>query len=502
MKKIIFFITFLFFQTFINLHAQDTLFIKEHKIIDMGESMIIEPNTVVLFTGEYKITVVGTIIAKGTEENPIKFTSMFNQNNPQGTSWRGIAFLSVNDNPTADSSIFEHCTFEHSYTYLACGNEGNGGAVNIYNSSIIRFSDCIFQNNCANFVGGAVALTNSDVVLERCIFQNNNTSDISESYGGAIATENSAFKMYNCIFDGNTSSSVGGAIYCNECNDAAIVGCEFRNNTGSSGGAAFITGCRDLKFNNNLFHHNTSTFFGAAFAVKNSNFRMLNCTVADNHSKQSGGGIYCSNDVIINIYNSIFAKNEAESSGDQIHIAYNESIVNLSNCTIEGGKDLFSGAGSGEYFLGIYNEIIEENIEFETYDNYDYYLPGNSPCIDAGEMKVLEYLDEYDFAGNARVVNGLIDIGAFERVDVLNIDKYNDEINELLVYPNPANDFITINLSSETLYGNYYIIDISGKILKTFNIKQINSKVNISDLNTGIYFIKNDFGYVSKFIVE
>jgi hypothetical protein len=45
----------------------------------------------------------------------------------------------------------------------------------------------------------------------------------------------------------------------------------------------------------------------------------------------------------------------------------------------------------------------------------DYHLTSDSPAIDAGTNSVLPDLEEYDLDGNSRLLNGVIDIGAYER---------------------------------------------------------------------------------------
>lgn len=79
------------------------------------------------------------------------------------------------------------------------------------------------------------------------------------------------------------------------------------------------------------------------------------------------------------------------------------------------------------------------------------------------------------------------------------VEKFN---NHLSVFPNPASDFIFLNFEK---LGDYEIriFDVNGKLVKKFEIKNSNSKeINISELNSGIYFIelKSDIVQVSKFI--
>ena len=58
--------------------------------------------------------------------------------------------------------------------------------------------------------------------------------------------------------------------------------------------------------------------------------------------------------------------------------------------------------------------------------------------------------------------------------------------NNISVSPNPAKDFITISSSSNVVIDSAVITDINGRIVKT----STSSQINISDLNSGVYFLK------------
>ncbi|MBS7252483.1 T9SS type A sorting domain-containing protein [Flavobacterium branchiicola] len=57
-------------------------------------------------------------------------------------------------------------------------------------------------------------------------------------------------------------------------------------------------------------------------------------------------------------------------------------------------------------------------------------------------------------------------------------------------YPNPTKDFINLNVDSNVIGSNYKIYDQYSKLLKTGKLESEHSIVQISDLPTGIYFLK------------
>ncbi|PWK18580.1 T9SS type A sorting domain-containing protein [Xanthomarina spongicola] len=75
------------------------------------------------------------------------------------------------------------------------------------------------------------------------------------------------------------------------------------------------------------------------------------------------------------------------------------------------------------------------------------------------------------------------------------------EDNTITIYPNPASDYITIisNLSS-----TYMLIDINGKEIFSGSVINGQSTIDLSKLNSGIYFIhfKNDSNITIKKIIK
>ena len=68
----------------------------------------------------------------------------------------------------------------------------------------------------------------------------------------------------------------------------------------------------------------------------------------------------------------------------------------------------------------------------------------------------------------------------------------------LRIYPNPADNFISIeNLSVDS---KVELINVVGKKIKSFKIESQNQKLDINDLNRGLYFVKVDDKSAAKFI--
>jgi subtilisin family serine protease len=99
--------------------------------IAAGETLTIQPGTTVRFAGNYSLSVAGTLIADGAEEQPIRFTS--NQANPAAGDWGQIKFL--------DSSV--DAAFDGTGNYT-------GGSILRY--TIIEFGQGANLDNAAPFI--------------------------------------------------------------------------------------------------------------------------------------------------------------------------------------------------------------------------------------------------------------------------------------------------------------------------------------------------------------
>jgi len=62
--------------------------------------------------------------------------------------------------------------------------------------------------------------------------------------------------------------------------------------------------------------------------------------------------------------------------------------------------------------------------------------------------------------------------------------------DELRLFPNPANDFITLKTPVDVADSNVKIFNILGKTMKSLKMTHSNYKIDISDLPVGLYFLR------------
>ena len=85
----------------------------------------------------------------------------------------------------------------------------------------------------------------------------------------------------------------------------------------------------------------------------------------------------------------------------------------------------------------------------------------------------------------------------------MGIEKKELTSNNILVFPNPAQDFINIETTLNTEIEKVIVTDISGKTILEQNQKT--NQVNIQNLSKGIYLLQilsEDKKWQSKFLKE
>jgi len=203
-------------------------------IVPDGETLIIDPGVVVQFNTTEMFLINGCILAEGTTENPIIFTALDNS-----IRWGGMGW----DQPAVsnETSKFKHCTFEYAYAYDPENLPGynSGGAIRVNDYEKIEISHCLFRYNLAdkpgeyNPAGGAILLVESSLQISHCIFHDNQAG-----HGGAIAlSTNSNSVIDNCLFYNNEAINwYGGVLLTYTDCSPLFINCTFADNYAIHGG--------------------------------------------------------------------------------------------------------------------------------------------------------------------------------------------------------------------------------------------------------------------------
>jgi len=364
--------------------------------VEEGETLTIEPGVRVAVRGAYPIKVIGAIQAIGTPNEKIMFTA----SNPN--IWSDGIDYNGNLSSIITPSVYDHCIFQYGYAQGTAAQFNSGGAMAIYEHDSISVLNSIFRHNKADIdaayppSSGAIAIDNTDLFLQKCIFYNN-----SAEYGGAILFYNHS--------------------------DPIISNC--------------------------LFYNNESEYGGALAFYENSNGILINNTLADNYASY-GGGLYFYMQSNPEIINTILWDNEA-TVGDQVYSSLNAtSNPGFYYCDIEGGQAGFSGSQiNGGYFAN-----LEEDPMFLDNPEMPLYYPDTltSPCINTGTPDTSawyysQFIPAYCLCGNPRVWGGCIDMGVYEwSYIVQDIAEKPDNNDGFKLFPNPARGEVTISFSTKS----------------------------------------------------
>lgn len=350
----------------------------------------------------------------------------------------------------------------------------------------------------------------------------NGQNQLAYKQGSAIYKIKSVKKLTvkNCIFKNNLSKYGGAGI-----------SAEFElNNTASTKGNLHIENC---EFTNNMARYGTGIY---SFIRANSyvNVSVINSLFNNNHADAysttekglAGSSSWFRNlgsntNFTIELINNTYVNNLDLGDGNANLNNYNRSTVGISksstdatsvtnakiaNCIFWNNKavsgvtapsvsHLYTTQANG---IEVLNSIDEDNFSYAgitTNTNTsnanplfvsatNFSLQASSPAVDSGDNTQLPNAIIADLAGNDRIYNTVIDMGAYEygASPVASIKKI-DAIN-FTMYPNPVSKMLTIQ--TKRPLKNVIIYNLQGKKVSTTNTK----KVNVNNLSNGIYILK------------
>ncbi|MDE1192967.1 MAG: T9SS type A sorting domain-containing protein [Arachidicoccus sp.] len=287
------------------------------------------------------------------------------------------------------------------------------------NNSSTIISNCTFNNNVTQttnptpdglYNGGAMYNVNSNPVIDSCTFSGNSAQGTNYG-GGAIYNNNSSPTITACTFSGNKAYSGGGAIYNNTSSNAIISNCMFTGNiasalnTGGYGGAVCNINSSPSIINCLIIRDTSSAFSGGGAIYNYAGAPTItNCTISGNAStgSETGGGAICyAGGSQGSINNCIIWTNTAIHADPQ----FNQEIVLQGGSTLNVTNSLIRD--------GLYSSM-NQSPQFIDSANGNYKLNPASPAIDAGDNSVLSTTDTLDLADNDRVIDGTVDMGAYE----------------------------------------------------------------------------------------
>ena len=277
-----------------------------------------------------------------------------------------------------------NCTFRDNSAVYGGGIRNEGWSGHQLGAAPI-VDNCVFSGNSAMSGGGMFNEAFSSPTLSGCTF----TGNAADEYGGGIYSTVCSLTLTGCIFSGNSAGKEGGGIHSRRNTSATLANCAFYDNSAIESGGGMCNSQSILDLVNCIFVVNRATKGGGMLNYHDAVPRLINCTFSGNWASSFGGGVYNVGDSSPVLANCILWGNTPdEISGGTPDITYSD---------VEGG---WSDTGN----------IDEDPLFMDAYDNLR--LSAGSPCIDTGDNSAV--LVGTDLDGNQRIVNGIVDMGAYE----------------------------------------------------------------------------------------
>jgi hypothetical protein len=212
--------------------------------------------------------------------------------------------------------------------------------------------------------------------------------------GGAFYCDGTSPAVNNCVISGNSCYGGWGAgVYCGPNASPVFNNCIV---TGNSNGAGHAAGffCKSPEYMLDFENPQPPT-------PNNSHPVINNCTISGNSAATDGGIKVEGYDIVLTVNNSIVT----DPIGGQRNNEAGTSSINMYN----------SDYGS----LNV-NELNTSFTACMSVDpifagGSDLHLQPGSPCINAGNSSLVPGGITFDFDGNPRIVNTIVDMGAFEK---------------------------------------------------------------------------------------
>jgi predicted outer membrane repeat protein len=377
-------------------------------IVEAGVTLTIEPGVSVELAyasqapgSMFGIKVEGEILARGTQEYPIYFTSSRTESGPG--DWGSIEFTETavgaaydDDGEYVSGSIFEYVTISYGGGTDTPIVDANGAAPYLIQATIqnnsqsgikytgideAHITGALFKNNIAER-GGAIYAEDSELTIKDSTFTNNTNSDnlfVSEK-GGTIYCSSAPLTMNNCTFAGGASDD-GGALYLTStlltAAKATISRCEFTGSSARRDGGA-------------IYYDSGSSLF-ASLTIDNSTF-------VGNVAEGEGGAFYHSAASLV-LKNSVIAYNVGETAVSLFEgtiadssIVYNSPAPDAEDGDPSDGIAVASSLTiSGSNIFGHERYDIRNDSEDDITATGNYWNETDSSVIDS---KIYDFFDD------------------------------------------------------------------------------------------------------------
>lgn len=363
---------------------------------------------------------------------------------------------------SASAAVVENCDFTTN-----TGSSGTttttlraGGALSIVHGTA-TIKKCSFTANNAS-KGAALYIQAGNVVMDSCVFADNDLSLNATSTGGAIYSYPTSttsgplnLEVKNSLFKNNKAENQGGAVFIGETvaqgTNLKFTNCAFVDNSTINATVTGTAGMGGAVFVNN-------TIVGAV-----SNTAFVNCTFKGNQAGATTGGVFAVNSILVNskldLINCTLSGNKVSGAtgagGAAIRYlkAASAGVRKIQNCIIENNTAVDANMTSAADYADLGMEVIVDPVTFVETPSY---VAGTSLIIEKsliGSCKNVDFETQFPMSKVNYVfeLNGSIVNSYKAKLGVFNEDK---------------NYFPLLAASEAIAYGNTsYLRDLTPSVM-------------------------------------
>lgn len=293
-----------------------------------------------------------------------------------------------------------------SRTEMSYGQASNGGGIYSLHATIVLVDSAL--SNCLGFnFGGGIFADSSVVIINNSTISNN----FAVFDGGAIIMQDdSQLTIDGCLFDLNSAEDRGGAIALSAGTgvNSTIANSQFTRNTNQGLGSALFVGRKGFinMVNCSLSENGNSNTEGGTLYVVDGTVNMENSKFAFNVA-QSGGAIELSRSANLTAFNSQFLNNSATGLGGAIYTSVKSSAT-VSSSAFSGNTALEGGA---IYAIGASRVILND---VSSIDNTAQSFGGVVSVAATASLSILAS----NFTGNQAYTGGSVSVALYASMSI------------------------------------------------------------------------------------
>lgn len=356
----------------------------------------------------------GTYVGNFTMKQGVNVSGGWNAGFTEQTDYATVLDANANGRVVNQEAAFSTLTIWSNLTIqngkltaALTGNLGAGVALNLKG----QVKHCLIQNNTftysGNCIGGGVGeeatpSSNTEVMVDDCWIRNNKAS-----HGGGVRIRGT---VQNSIIENNlTELNAGGGVHLQA---GRMVNCIIRSNTGKDCGGVRLYGKCDLI--NCLVYNNTASNAVGGVGIESALSNVIGNTIVNNNQLVGTGstaGVKVTNTLSANgtfFVNNVVWGNKSNGTVENTQVyyisCYNKAEGQRSYNAIMGQK----GDDNEETSI----QLTADDPGFTNAASGDFSLLSTSVLLDRGNSAKATV--DKDLAGNDRIVNSSVDIGAYE----------------------------------------------------------------------------------------